>query len=272
MAPRRAAAPVQAAPSRASPAGAAPAGAPPAARGGFSDSDADNDTAGLFNIEIGEADELVLRAKMSTTFIVPWSTAGERCGPQQAWQCLQCAASVGSQTFDITAYKTAVKTAAGDEYFVFAIVVVQTEQGSADNGTASEALTSLRGFKATALSQRSRRPGGASQGLGADLNIDLDAQDMLIAHASISSIRELSPEEEVLLREHTATGKGGKVGHYLVPKGVERIKEHFNRFNDNQFNDNILFMCDPLTTRTYVYTGTYVCVRKITRLRTDPGR
>lgn len=165
--------------------------------------------------------------------MIPWRTAGDRCGPQQAWQCLECVASVGSQTFDVTAYKTAVKTAAGDEYFVFAIVVNQTEPGSADNGTASEALTCLRGFKAIALSQRGRRAGGTSQGCGVDWNFDLDAQDLILSTSDIRSIRELSPEEEASLREHTATGKGGKVGHYLVPKGVHEADgrtEHFNRF------------------------------------------
>ena len=164
--------------------------------------------------------------------MMPWSTAGDRCGPQQAWQCLGCVASVGSLTFDITAYKTAVKTVAGDEYFVFAIVVNQTEPGSADNGTASEALTCLRGLKATALSQRSRRAGGTSQGCGVDVSFDLDAQDLILPTSDIRSIRELSPEEEASLREHTATGKGGRAGYYLVPKEVEadgRTK-HFNRF------------------------------------------
>ena len=94
---------------------------------------------------------------MPTAFMLPWKTSGDRSGPQQAWQCLQCRATAGSQTFDITAYQAAVRTTAGDEFFIFSFVVYQPEPGSVDNGTASVTTTSLRGFKATSLSQRGHR-------------------------------------------------------------------------------------------------------------------
>lgn len=217
--------PVAAAPPVPVQAGAAPAD-------DFSDSDDDQDReAPLFGIDIEEG-LLELAAKMPTAFMLPWKTSGDRSGPQQAWQCLQCRATAGSQTFDITAYQAAVRTTAGDEFFIFSCVVHQPEPGSVDNGTASVTTTSLRGFKANSLSQRGRRAGGASAGLGADLKVDLDPQDMIIEHRSIRHIRQLSSAEETMLRDHTGSGKGGKAGWYIVPDGVlapDRTA-YFNRY------------------------------------------
>ena len=220
--------PVAAAPPVPAQAGAGQAAAAPAA---FSDSDDDQDPEALFGIDIEEG-KLELAADMSTAFMLPWKTSGDRSGPQQAWQCLQCKATAGSQTFDITAYQTAVQTVAGDEYYIFSCVVHQPEPGSVDNGTASVTTTSLRGFKANNLSQRGRRAGGASQGLGADLRVDLDAQDMILEHNSIRHIRQLSSAEETMLRDHTGSGKGGKAGWFIVPDGVDAAdrKPYFNRF------------------------------------------
>ena len=228
MPPRQRAVPPVAA---AQPVAAAPPVPAQAGADAFSDSDDDQEPEALFSVDI-EAGKLELAANMATACMLPWKTSGDRSGPQQAWQCLRCRATAGNQTFDITAYQAAVKTAAGDEYFIFSVVVHQSEPGAVNNGTAPVTTTSLRGFKATNLSQRGRRAGGASQGLGADLKIDLDAQDMIIEHSSIRRIRQLSSAEESMLRDHTGSGKGGKAGWFIVPDGVEAAdrKEYFDRF------------------------------------------
>ena len=104
MPPRQQAVPpVAAAPPVTAQAGAAQAATWPDA---LSDSD---DNEKLFSVDIEEG-KLALAAIMPTAFMLPWKTNGDRSGPQQAWQCLRCRATAGSQTFDITAYQAAVKT------------------------------------------------------------------------------------------------------------------------------------------------------------------
>ena len=234
MPPRKRAASVAAAAPVVPVAAAAPVhGQASAAPADFSDSDDDQDQeAALFGIAIEEG-KLELAANMPTAFMLPWKTSGDRSGPQQAWQCLGCRATAGSQTFDITAYQAAaVLYHTHEEFFIFSCVVYQSEPGAVDHGTAPATTTSLRGFKANTLSQRGRRAGGASKGLGADLRIDLDAQDMIIEPKKIRHIRQLNPAEETMLRDHTGSGKGGKAGWFLVPDGVEAAdrKAYFNRY------------------------------------------
>jgi len=146
-----------------------------AAVGMASDSDGDDGNDGIYAwfIKPVDAKATELDADLETTFLLPWCASGSRSGPNSSWQCLQAvlrtqgtadgSEEVEPRALEICAYKTAITTQGGQEFWCFAVVVTEAPRGTEG---ASQTHTSLRCMEVTQHRRRGRAPSGKSAGVG----------------------------------------------------------------------------------------------------------
>jgi len=157
------------------PGGGGGAAARTAAVGMASDSDGDDGNDGNYAwfIKPVDAKDTELDADLETTFLLPWCASGSRSGPNSSWQCLQAvlrtqgtadgSEEVEPRSLEICAYKTAITTQSGQEFWCFAVVVTEAPRGTEG---ASQTHTSLRCMEVTQHRRRGRAPSGKSASVG----------------------------------------------------------------------------------------------------------
>jgi len=140
-----------------------------------SDSDGDDGNGGNYAcfIKPVDAKDTELDADLETTFLLPWCASGSRSGPNSSWQCLQAvlrtqgtadgSEEVEPRSLEICAYKTAITTQSGQEFWCFAVVVTEAPRGTEG---ASQTHTSLRCMEVTQHRRRGRAPSGKSASVG----------------------------------------------------------------------------------------------------------
>ena len=163
---------------------------------------------------------------------------------------------VEPRSLEICAYKTAITTQSGQEFWCFAVVV--TGGASRHGGSEPDAhLSQVHGGHAAqeaepcAERQKRRRRAGATSSFnpnpsptpvsqpalsrarsptpdpqpGDDIETKIDAEDRMIPPEDIQRVRKLTDEEEQLLRDHVGLGTGGDVLHVgsIFPRSAGTI-------------------------------------------------